>query len=56
MKGNVHIRSEMYLTKARVVGQSKYSRNYKHFTLCGLTLLSGDPLVYLVILAGTREN
>jgi len=56
MKGDGHIRGEMYLTEVGVIGQQNSSRNNKHFTLCGLTLLNGEPLMCVVILAGIRDN
>jgi len=54
MKGDIHIGGEMYLTEVGVIGQQKYSRNEKYFTLCGLTLLNEEPRMCVVILAGIR--
>ena len=56
MKGDGHIGGDMYHNKAGVIVQQKVSRNDKNFTLCGLTLLNGKPIVCIVILAGIREN
>ena len=42
MKGDGHIGGEMYLMDVGVIGQQKSSRNDKHFTLYGLTLLMGS--------------
>ena len=56
MKGDRHIDGEMYLCEPGVIPQQKLSRADKHFTLLGLTLLSGEPLMCVVIFAGMRRN
>ena len=56
MKGDGHIGGEKYLCEPGVIPQQKASRADKHFTLLGLTLLTGEPLMCVVIFAGLRRN
>ena len=56
MKGDGHIGGETYLCEPGVIPQQKSSRADKHFTLLGLTLLTGEPLMCVVIFAGKRRN
>ena len=51
-----HIGGKTFLCELGVIPQEKSSRNDKHFTLLGLTLLSGEPLVYVIIFVGKRRN
>ena len=56
LQGDGHIGKETLLCELDVIPQEKSSRNDKHFTLLGLTLLSGEPLMCVVIFAGKRRN
>ena len=55
-KGDGHIRGETFLHEDGMVPQIQCSRNDRHFTLLGLTLLSGLPLMCVVIFAVKRDN
>ena len=54
MQDDEHIDGEAFLYELGVTPQEKSSRENKHFTLLGLTLLSGKPLMCVVIFVGKR--
>ena len=56
MTGDGDIGGEQYLCEKGTVPQMKTSKGDKHFTLLGLTLLSGDALMCVVIFSGKRRN
>ena len=56
LQGDGHIGEETFLCELDVIPQDKSSRKNKHFTLIGLTLLSEEPLICVVIFAGKRRN
>ena len=56
MTGDGDIGGEQYLCEKGTIPQMKTSKGDKHFTLLGLTLLSGDALMCVVIFSGKRRN
>ena len=56
MKNDGHIGGQKYLCAKGAVPQQKASTKDKHFTLLGLTLLNGEPLMCVVIIQGTLEK
>ena len=54
MTGDGHIGGEKYLCEKGVVAQLKAARADKHFTVLGVTLLNGIPLMCVVIFAGKK--
>jgi len=56
MQGDGHIGGEKFLCELCVIPQEKPSRNDKHFTLFGLTLLSREHLMCVVTFTGKRRN
>ena len=48
-KGDGHIGGENYVCGRGKVPQKKSSKKDKHFTLLGLTLLTGEPLMCVII-------
>ena len=55
-KGDGNKGGEKYITGKGMVPQLKSNAKDKHYTVLGLTALSGDPVMCVVIFAGTREN
>ena len=55
-KGDGNKGDEKYITGKGMVPQLKSNAKDKHYTVLGLTALSGDPVMCVVIFAGTREN
>ena len=56
MKGDGHIGGEMYLCEPGVILEQKSSRADKHFTLLGLTLLSGGTINVYCYVCGDEEK
>ena len=56
MTGDGDIGGEQYLCEKGTIPQMKTSKGDKHFTLLGLTLLSGEALMCVVIFSGKRRN
>ena len=56
MQGDGYIGGETFLCELGVIPQDKSSRNNKHFTLLGINLLSGEPIMCVVIFTGKRGN
>ena len=54
--GDGDVGAERYLCEKGRIPQEKVSKNNKHFTLLGLTLLTGAPLMCVMIFAGKRRN
>ena len=60
--GNVHqtgdgdVGTEVYLREKGRIPQEKISKNNTHFMLLGLTLLSGQPLMYVMVAVGKHHN
>ena len=54
--GDGDVGTEKYLCEKGRIPQEKVSKNNKHFTLLGLTLLNGAPLMCVMIFAGKRRN
>jgi len=55
-EGDGLVGGELMLTKPGQVAQRKISTKDKHYTLLGLTLLTGDPLICVVIMAGDNPK
>ena len=55
-KGDGNKGGEKYITGKGMVPQLKSNAKDKHYTVLELTALSGDPVMCVVIFAGTREN
>ena len=55
-KGDGHVGGERYICGKGKVPQKKASKKDKHFTLLGLTLLTGDPLMCVIIFSGERNR
>ena len=53
--GDGDIGTEIYLYERGVIPQEKVSKNNKHFTLLGLTLLTGQPLMWVVIFVEKKK-
>ena len=56
MQGDGYIGGKTFLCELGVIPQEKLIRNNKHFTLLGLTLLIGEPLMCVIIFAGKQLN
>ena len=54
--GDGDVGTEMYLCERGNIPQGKVSKSNKHFTLLGLTLLNGVPLMCVVIFSGKNIN
>ena len=55
-KGDVLVGGELMLTEPGQVSQRNISTKYKHYTLLGLTLLIGEPLMCVLIMAGDNPK
>jgi len=55
-KGDGLVGGQLLMTKPGQVGQRKISTKDKHYTLLGLTLLTGRPLMCVVIMAGDKPK
>ena len=55
-KGDGNKGGERYITGKGMVPQLKSNSKDKHYTVLGLTAISGDPVMCVVIFTGTREN
>lgn len=56
MKGDGHIGGQLLLTAPGKVPQRKASSKNKRFTLIGLTALTGEPVMAVIILQGKRPQ
>ena len=56
MAGDGHVGGERYLCEKNSVPQQKTSTKDKHFTLLPLTLLTGQPLMCILIIAGKKHD
>ena len=56
MKGGGDIGGEKYLCEKGVIPLKKLDRNDKYFTLLGLGLISGIPLMCVVVFSRKRRN
>ena len=52
-KGDGHIGGKKFLCKKGAVLYEKVSTKDKHFTVMGFTLLTGDPVMFVIIISGT---
>ena len=55
-RGDGLVGGQLLLTEPGQVGQRKISTKNKHYTLLGLTLLTGRPLMCVVIMAGDKPK
>ena len=55
-KDDGKIGGERWLTELGTIPQRKISTKNKHYTVLGLTLLNGKPLMCVVIMAGERPK
>ena len=55
-KGDGHLGGELMLCETGKYPQRKVSTKNKHYTVLGLTTLSGKPVMCCIIFAGLREN
>ena len=56
MKGDGHAGGELLLCASGTIPQQKISTRDKHFTLMPLTLLTGDPLMCILIISGKKPS
>ena len=56
MTGDGHQGGQLLLCPKGTIPQQKISTRDKHFTLMGLTLLSGEPVMCILIIAGKKPN
>ena len=56
MKGDGHIGGELLLTENGMVPQRKASSKNRRFTLIGLTALTGEPVMAVIIVAGKKPK
>ena len=56
MSGDGHIGGTLLLCEKNCVPQQKTSTRDKHFTLIPLTLLTGKPLMCIIIIAGKKPD
>jgi len=56
MKGDGHVGGELFVTEKGRVPQRKVSTKNRKFTMIGLTALTGDPVMCVIIIEGTRPN
>ena len=56
MKGDGHVGGELMLVEKGQVPMKKISSNSKKFTLIGLTALTGEPVICILIIEGKRPN
>ena len=56
MTGDGHQGGQLLLCPKGTIPQQKISTRDKHFTLMGLTLLSGDPVMCILIIAGKKPS
>ena len=56
MSGDGHVGGQKLLCATDSVPQKKVSTNDRHFTVLPLTLLTGEPLMCILVLSGKREN
>ena len=54
--GDGHVDGETYMCGKNKVPQKRASKKDKHFTLLGLTLLTGEPLMCVIIFAGEKNR
>ena len=47
---------QKFVCQKGTVPQIKVQHTKKHFTLMGFTALNGEPVLFLIILSGVREN
>ena len=55
-KGDGHLGGELMLCETGKSPQRKVNTKNKHYTVLGLTTLSGKPVMCCIIFAGLREN
>ena len=55
-KGDGHVGGALYACEKGTHAQNKVQHTDKHFTLLGFTALNGEPVLYLVVIAGVREQ
>ena len=55
-KGDGNKGGEQFIVPKGMIPQLKANAQDKHFTLLGLTTLGGDPVMCVIIFAGTIEN
>ena len=55
-KGDGHKGGQLMICAKDMVPQQKASTNDKHFTLLGLTALTGDPVMCVLIIEGKKMN
>ena len=55
-KGDSNKGGELFVCPKGIVPKQKANTKDTHFTLLGVTLLNGDPVLYVVIFARKREN
>ena len=55
-KGDGNVGGELQLCESGKTPQQKINTKDKHYTLLGLTALTGEPVMCIVIFAGTKEH
>ena len=55
-KGDGHIGGQKYVCAKGTIPQVKVQHSERHFTLLGFTALSGEAVLCLIIISGTKEH
>ena len=56
MKGDGHAGGQLFVCEKGTIPQKKVSKRDKRFTLMGLTMLTGDPVMCVLVIQGKNEN
>ena len=56
MKGDRQVGGELFVTEKGRVPERKVPTKSRKFTMIGLTALTGDPVMCVIIIEGTRPN
>ena len=54
-KGDGHAAGEKFICARGTTPQTKVSTKDKHYTVMGYALLTGEPVMYLVIMKGKKQ-